>query len=86
VLTDLQRFTLHAAHEGLLLTSAQTLSRAALELGQPKVQASSVTRAMDALVDKGLVEREPSSRRYVMSDPVMTAWLNHNKGLPMRMA
>jgi uncharacterized protein len=85
-LTDLQRFTLHAAHEGLLLTSAQTLSRAALELGQPKVQASSVTRAMDALVDKGLVEREPSSRRYLTSDPVMTAWLNHNKGMSVRMA
>ena len=85
-LTDLQRFTLRTAHECGLLTSAQTLKRAASDLGQPKVQASSVSRAMEALVEKGLMEREPSSRRYLMSDPVMTVWLNHNKSLPVRMA
>lgn len=85
-LTDLQRFTLGIALEDLLLTSAQTLKRAAVELGQSKVQASSLTRAMEALIDKGLVEREPGSRRYLISDPVMAAWLNHNKGMPARMA
>jgi hypothetical protein len=85
-LTDLQRITLRIAHEGELLTSALTLKLAALELGQAKVQASSLTRAMETVMDKGLVEREPSSRRYLISDPVMTAWLNHNKGLPVRVA
>jgi uncharacterized protein len=85
-LTDLQRYTLRVAHEGQLLTSAQTLKRAAAEVGLPKVQASSITRATEALMDKGLVERESSSRRYLISDPVMAAWLNHNKGMPARMA
>ena len=83
-LTELQRVTLRTAHEGLLLTSAQTLRQIALELGQPKVQASSVTRAMETLMDIGLVERESGSRRYLISDPVMTTWLNHNKHLPVR--
>jgi DNA-binding IclR family transcriptional regulator len=77
---------LRIAHEGEWLTSALTLKRAALALGQAKVQASSLTRAMETVMDKGLVEREPSSRRYLISDPVMTAWLNHNKGLPVRVA
>jgi uncharacterized protein len=85
-LTDLQRMTLRIAQEGALLTSAQTLKRAASDLGQPKVQASSLSRAMETLIDRGLVEREPSSRRYLISDPVMTAWLNHNKGMPVRVA
>ncbi len=85
-LTDLQRFTLRVAHEGQMLTSAQTLKRAAVEVGLPKVQASSITRAMEALIDKGLAEREPSSRRYLVSDPVMTAWLKHNKSVPVSTA
>jgi hypothetical protein len=85
-LTDLQRLTLRIAQDGHMLTSALTLARAAAELGAPKVQASSMTRAMETLMDKGLVEREPGSRRYLISDPVLTAWLSHNKSMPVRIA
>ncbi|WP_225132337.1 hypothetical protein, partial [Bradyrhizobium sp. NBAIM20] len=85
-LTDLQRFALRAAHAGLPLTAAATLQQAATELGQAKVQPSSITRAVETLVDKGLVAREPGSRRHVVSDPVMAAWLTQNAALPVRPA
>ncbi|MBY0368340.1 MAG: hypothetical protein K2X12_19025, partial [Burkholderiaceae bacterium] len=63
-----------------------TLQQAATELGQAKVQPSSITRAVETLVDKGLVAREPGSRRHVVSDPVMAAWLTQNAALPVRPA
>lgn len=85
-LTDLQRFVLRAAHEGLQLTSAATLGRAARELAQSKVQASSVTRAVEALIGQGLVDRSPGSRQVLISDPVMAAWLSHNAALPLRVS
>jgi hypothetical protein len=81
-LTDMQRCALRIAHEGVMLTSALTLKRAAVELGQDKVQGSSLVRAMETLVERGLVEREVGSKRYLVSDPVMGAWLGRNEGSP----
>jgi hypothetical protein len=43
-LTDMQRCAFRVAHEGVMLTSALTLKRAAAELGQAKVQGSSLVR------------------------------------------
>lgn len=84
-ITDLQRFALRAAQAGLPLTSAQTTELAATQLGLEKVQGSSILRAMEAMAEKGLTAREPGSKRYFISDPVMTAWLAHNKDLPIRL-
>lgn len=85
-LTDLQRFALRAAHAGQPLTAAATLQQAAVALAQPKVQPSSVSRAMETLVEKGLVDREAGSKRHVVSDPVLAAWLAQNHDLPVRLA
>lgn len=81
-LTDLQRFALRVVAEGQPPSSAATLERAAAELAMPKVQGSSLTRGLEALADKGLIEREPGSRRYRVVDPVMTQWLKRNAALP----
>lgn len=85
-LTDLQRFALRVAHAGEPTTAAATLQRAATELGLERVQASSLSRAMETLHAKGLTDREPGSKRARISDPVMAVWLAHNTTLPARIA
>ena len=85
-LSDLQRVALRIVFDGKRPTSAETVRYAAAQLGEKRVQPSSVSRAVEALVSKGLVEAEITGqgRRYVLSDPVMVAWLTRNQTLPSR--
>lgn len=85
-LSDLQRVALRIVFDGKQPTSAETVRYAAAQLGEKRVQPSSVSRAVEALVSKGLVEAEITGqgRRYVLSDPVMVAWLTRNQSLPSR--
>ena len=85
-LTDLQRVTLRVVFDGRQPTSVETVEWVAKQLGEAKVQASSVGRAVEALVSKGLVEAQIATdgKCYVVSDPVMIAWLTRNRGLPVR--
>jgi hypothetical protein len=85
-LTDLQRMALRVVFESKPPTSAQTVREIAAALGEKRVQPSSVIRAVEALVSKGLVEVNiiGESKRYVVSDPVMSAWLSRNRALPVR--
>lgn len=85
-LTDLQRAMLRIVFDGKQPTSAETVGVVAAQLGDKRMQPSSLIRAVDALVSKGLVEAEITGqgRRYVLSDPVMVAWLTRNKLLAAR--
>ncbi len=85
-LTAIQRATLRVVFDGLQPTAAATMKAMAAALAEPSVQGSSITRALESLTDKGLVEREFSSsgRQYVVSDPVMRAWLTQNRNLAPR--
>jgi hypothetical protein len=85
-LTDLQRAALRLVFEQRLPTAAQSLEWLATQLQERKVQGSSVTRAIEALQAKGLVSRETDhrGRSFIVSDPVMVAWLMQNKNLPLK--
>jgi AAA+ ATPase superfamily predicted ATPase len=85
-LTDLQRVVLRVVFDGRQPTSAETVRYVAAQLGENRVQPSSLIRAVEALISKGLVEAEITGRgrRYVLSDPAMVAWLTRNKSLPSR--
>ena len=85
-LTDLQRAALRLVFEQRLPTAAQSLQWVAAQLQEKKVQASSVTRAIEALQAKGLVSRgtDHGIRAFIVSDPVMVAWLTQNKNLPLK--
>lgn len=85
-LTDLQRGALRLVFERRPPTAAQSLEWLAAQLHEKKVQASSVTRAIEALQTKGLVSRETEhgSRAFIVSDPVMVAWLTQNRNLPLK--
>ena len=85
-LTDLQRVTLRIVFDGKKPTSAETARNAAAQLGESRVQPSSLIRAVDALISKGLVESQITGqgKRYVLSDPVMVAWLTRNQSLAAR--
>ena len=85
-LTDLQRAALRLVFERRLPTSAESLRWLAGELNEKKVQGSSVTRAIEALQMKGLVSRDmaQAGKGFVLSDPVMLAWLTQNKNLPLK--
>ena len=85
-LTDLQRATLRLVFEQRQPTAAQSLEWLAAQLQEKKVQPSSVTRALEALQTKALVSRDTlqGSRSYVVSDPVMVAWLTQNRNLPLK--
>jgi uncharacterized protein len=85
-LTELQRAALRLVFERRPPTAAQSLEWVAAQLNETKVQASSVTRAIEALQTKGLVSRESErgSRAFIVSDPVMVAWLTQNRTLPVR--
>jgi DNA-binding transcriptional ArsR family regulator len=79
-LTDMQRVALRLVFEGRQPSAKESLERAALLLGQEKVQGSTVTRALEALAERGLVERGvvEGDRGYRVIDPVMAAWLSTN--------
>lgn len=85
-LTELQRAALRLVFERRPPTAAHSLDWVATQLNEEKVQASSVTRAIEALQTKGLVSRESErgSRAFIVSDPVMVAWLTQNRALPVR--
>ena len=85
-LTDLQRAALRLVFEQRPPTAATSLGWVAAQLGEKKVQGSSVTRAIEALQAKGLVSREidRGGRSFIVSDPVMVAWLTQNQTLPLK--
>ena len=85
-LTDLQRAALRVVFDGKPPTSADTVRDTANALGEARVSPSSMIRAVEALVAKGLVEAEITSqgKRYVVDDPVMRAWLQRNTAVPIR--
>ena len=85
-LTDLQRAALRLVFEQRMPTGAESLGWVAAQLQEKKVQGSSVTRAIEALQAKGLVSRETGhgARAFIVSDPVMVAWLTQNKYLPLK--
>lgn len=80
-LTDVQRVALRLVFENRATTSKTSLDWVAVQLGQPKAQASTISRALEALADKGLIERRhlDGKKGYRVSDPVMAAWLTENK-------
>jgi len=82
-LTDLQRVALRLIAEEEQPTGKTSLERAARELGEPQVQPSSITRALEALEKNGHIERNlmGGGKRYAVADPVMKAWLKVNKDL-----
>jgi hypothetical protein len=79
-LTDMQRVALRLVFEGRAPSSKDSLERAALLLGQANVQGSTITRALEALAGRGLVERDAVAGDRVchVIDPVMAAWLEAN--------
>ncbi len=85
-LTDLQRVAIRVVFDGKAPTSAETVRDAAQQLGQAQVSPSSMLRAVEALVAKGLVEAEITAqgKRYVVDDPVMRSWLTRNRALPVK--
>jgi uncharacterized protein len=80
-LTDVQRVALRLVFENRTTTSKTSLDWVAVQLGQPKAQASTISRALEALAEKGLIERRQldGKKGYRVSDPVMAAWLTENK-------
>lgn len=82
-LTALQQCALRLVFEEKPPTARDSLAWVAGLLGGKEVAASSITRALEALVDKGLVARDllGGGRRYVVGDPVMAAWLRQNQKL-----
>jgi hypothetical protein len=81
-LTPLQRGVLRLAAHQARPTAEASLKALSAQLGQATTATSSVNRALQALVDKGLVDRSGSS--YTVSDPVMLAWLQSNEALSIR--
>lgn len=80
-LTDVQRVALRLIFESRQATSRESLDWAATQLGQAKVQASTISRAIETLVERGLVERRQldGGKGYRVGDPVMAAWLSENR-------
>lgn len=76
-LTPLQRESLRVVFEEQAPTAAHVLETMAARLKEPKVVASTVIRAVEALVNNGIVVKHPTATRaaYSVADPVMAAFL-----------
>lgn len=79
-LTALQRAALRLVAQAQPPTAAQSLAQVAAGLGEARVTASSVDRALKSLLARGLIEK---AQRYEVVDPVMRAWLLENLQLPL---
>ena len=84
-LTGLQQAALRLVFEDRAPTSADSIAWAAQRLGA-KVQPSSISRALEALGAKGILERRIDGRGWMLIDPVQRAWLRRNPGAPIKRA
>ena len=84
-LTGLQQAALRLVFEERAPTSADSVAWAAMQLGA-RVQASSLSRALEALGTKGLLERKVDGRGWTLVDPVQRAWLKRNPDAPIKRA
>ncbi len=76
-LTGLQKAALKLIFDKRAPTSADSVAWAAAQLGA-KVQPSSISRALEALGAKGILERRTDGRGWALIDPVQRAWLRRN--------
>ena len=76
-LTGLQQVALKLIFDNRAPTAAQSVAWAAARLGA-KVQPSSISRALEALGAKGILERRIDGRGWALIDPVQRAWLRRN--------
>jgi Fe2+ or Zn2+ uptake regulation protein len=84
-LTGLQQAALRLVFEERAPTSADSVAWAAAQLGG-RVQPSSLSRALEALGTKGLLERKVDGRGWTLVDPVQRAWLKRNPDAPIKSA
>jgi len=84
-LTGLQQVALKLIFEQRAPTSADSVAWAASQLGA-KVQPSSISRALEALGAKGILERRSDGRGWTLIDPVQRAWLRRNPDAPVKRA
>lgn len=84
-LTGLQQVALTLVFEERAPTSAHSVAWAADRL-RTRVQPSSISRALEALGAKGLLERRSDGRGWTLIDPVQRAWLKRNPQAPIKTA
>ena len=76
-LTGLQQVALRLVFEDRPPTAADSVAWAATQLGA-RVAPSSISRALEALAAKGMLDRRPDGRGWILIDPVQRAWLERN--------
>ena len=84
-LTGLQQVALRLVFEDRPPTAADSVAWAATQLGA-KVAPSSISRALEALAAKGMLERKTDGRGWMLIDPVQRAWLRRNARAPIKSA
>lgn len=84
-LTGLQQAALKLIFDDRAPTSADSVAWAATQLGA-RVQPSSISRALEALGAKGILERKVDGRGWSLIDPVQRAWLRRNPQAPIKSA
>lgn len=84
-LTGLQQAALRLVFEDRPPTAADSVAWAATQLGA-KVAPSSISRALEALAAKGMLERKTDGRGWMLIDPVQRAWLRRNARAPIKSA
>ena len=84
-LTGLQQAALKLIFDDRAPTSADSVAWAATQLGA-RVQPSSISRALEALGAKGILERKVDGRGWSLIDPVQRAWLRRNPQAPVKSA
>ena len=82
-LTGLQQVALKLVFDHRAPTSADSVAWAADKLAA-KVAPSSISRALEALGAKGLLERRIDGRGWTLIDPVQRAWLKRNPQAPVK--
>ena len=84
-LTGLQQAALRLVFADRAPTSADSVAWAATKLGA-KVPPSSLSRALEALGAKGILQRRIDGRGWTLIDPVQRAWLQRNPDAPIKSA
>ena len=84
-LTGLQQAALKLIFDDRPPTSADSVAWAAARLGA-KVQPSSISRALESLGAKGILERRIDGRGWMLIDPVQRAWLRRNPDAAIKSA
>ena len=84
-LTGLQQVALKLIFDNRAPTSADSVAWATARIGA-KVQPSSLSRALEALGTKGILERKVDGRGWALIDPVQRAWLKRNPDAAIKTA